>query len=258
MTLPLIFSADSIRAIRDGTKKQTRRALNPQPPEDCARIKIGWYHPTRIDRHGEEYPGDEIFGAYTEDGEWGWRLAAPGSLVWVRETWADVNTEAGPALAYKLGDKGQMDVRPCADDGYPVEYERYPGCQFTMWWSDLARGEADHRWRSPIHMPRWASRLTLRLTDVRVQGVQEISEEDIAAEGIRADLPDSIGNHGLPCMTPITWNGGQDYTPIAAFKRVWDALNADRGYPWSSNPWVWALTFEPIWRNIDEVMRDEC
>lgn len=98
-------------------------------------------------------------------------------------------------------------------------------------------------------MLREFSRLTLTVTDVRVQRLQEISEEDIAAEGVRADDPEPIGIIGRPIMTVMTWSGGKDYSARAAFKRRWNNLHGSDA--WSLDPWVAAYTFTVERRNID-------
>jgi len=94
------------------------------------------------------------------------------------------------------------------------------------------RMEMDNRWRSPIHMPRWASRILLEVTDVRVERVQEIGEADAECEGV-----------GWDCCG----EGENDpRTPREAFCGLWDSINAKRGYSWKSNPWIWAITFKRI------------
>ena len=87
-------------------------------------------------------------------------------------------------------------------------------------------------WWPSIHMPREFSRITLIVEDVRVQRLQEISGADAVAEGVRSRLPD---------------NG----IAVAEFMDLWDSLNAKRGYGWDKNPWVTAITFRPILKNID-------
>ena len=97
-----------------------------------------------------------------------------------------------------------------------------------------------HRNRSPIHIPRWLSRMTLEVTDVRIERLQDISREDAAAEGM--DLPDE----------PDTANPD---LPIELYHALWDRLNAKRGFGWNENPWVVALSFKVHRQNVDE-MRD--
>jgi hypothetical protein len=82
-------------------------------------------------------------------------------------------------------------------------------------------------------MPRWASRILLEITDVRVQRVQEISEVDAKEEG-----PPNVLND--------TWPTVADWHPVEAFQNLWDSLNARRGFAWADNPWVWSLTFRVL------------
>lgn len=123
------------------------------------------------------------------------------------------------------------------------------------------RYEADERWedwtpkfsttklgrvRQGMHMPRWASRITLTVTEVRVQQLQEITGSDAVAEGIQR-----FGRF-------YAVEGDQDWDdaeldPRAAFRLIWDSLNEARGYGWHANPWVAAYTFTPVLGNIDQV-----
>ena len=80
------------------------------------------------------------------------------------------------------------------------------------------------RWRPSIHMPRWASRLFLEVTDVRVERVQEVSEEGAIAEGMQMVGPAALSDR-------------------TSFAHLWDTINAKRGYSWESNPWVWVIEF---------------
>lgn len=99
-------------------------------------------------------------------------------------------------------------------------------------------------WKSPLFMPRWASRLTLEVTDVRVQRVQEISEEDAVAEGLP---PYEYGT------CPYVPTSGEKTAATHRFRELWDSLNAKRGYGWDENPWVVAVTFRPHHCNIDQM-----
>ena len=143
----------------------------------------------------------------------------PGDRLWVRE-----------AISYDRLDVDRDGILP------------------PWYWADGNPDAGD--WTRPkpsIHMPRWASRLTLHVTDVRVQRLQDISEDDARAEGIEHDQDRSRGN-------VIAWRdyldrGGKCGTAIASFRSLWDSLNAERA-PWSSNPWVVAVTFRPVLGNI--------
>lgn len=200
---PILFSRPMVQAILAGRKTQTRRVITPQP--------------------------------FYRDGRWRWKEAdlawntlckclygAVGDRLWVRETWADVNTESGPALLYRADNYYHW----CSDDAFPVEYERYPNCQFTMWCGDLLRGEPGHVWRSPGFMFKWAARLWLEITGIRVERVRDISYGDEGAEGITLG-PECNDRH-------------------SGFIALWDAINAKRGYGWDVNPYVWVLEFKRV------------
>jgi hypothetical protein len=94
------------------------------------------------------------------------------------------------------------------------------------------------KWRVSIHMPRWASRLTLEITRVRCQQLQAISREDAIAEGLESHDDDGVTYYG-------PFREGQ-YDPRSAYRKLWDALNAKRGYSWESDPWVWVIEFRTV------------
>ena len=217
---PIIFSGEMIRAILDDRKTQTRRVIKPQPGVGVVAQSV---YPRPDGRYC--WVLDATGVALSEP--FGCPFGKPGDMLWVKETWADVNSESGPALLYRSD--GFMHF--CADDAYPVEYERYPNCQFTMWCTDLVYREqrgckSDHKWRSPIHMPRWASRIQLRITDVRVERVKDISEGDAYHEGVVLPEPELQTYYG-------------------EFKRLWESINGKK-HPWWHNDWVWVVEFERI------------
>ena len=126
----------------------------------------------------------------------------PGDRLWVRETHGFLAEQ----VLYRA------DV--------PSDFEEY---KKTAFW----RVE---KWRPSIHMPRWASRITLEITGVRVELVQRIGLGDITAEGIQADL-------GPAAHSTIN-------DSYVRFIELWDSINAKRGYGWDTNPWVWVLEFK--------------
>ncbi len=128
--------------------------------------------------------------------------------------------------------------------------------QGKRWWSYAADGKDVWpltEWMKTrdsipsIHMPRWASRITLIATDVRVQRLQEISEADALMEGVEQDS-DGWRDYQMPATQCCP-------TARESFRSLWDSLNAERGHGWDANPWVAAYTFRPILGNIDEVAR---
>jgi hypothetical protein len=128
---------------------------------------------------------------------------APGDRLWVRETWAH-----------------ERDGTGCPDDTGVLYRATDPG------WDDEGTGL---RWRPSIFMPRIASRILLEITDVCVQRLQEISEEDARAEGAIGALNDSIGDN---------WCARE------AFAALWESINGTGS--WHANPWVWAITFRRL------------
>lgn len=148
-----------------------------------------------------------------------------GDRLWVREAWAVWLAADLPCISYRsscgTGKDGLPEIHPITPERY-FRYER--------------KTKKAPMWRSPIHMPRWASRITLTVTDVRVQRVQEISEADAWAEGVQA----------RGCTR---WESeGRD-----RFAGLWEQIHGEGS--WDANPWVAAITFTAEARNIDAEMQ---
>lgn len=197
---PILFSAAMVRAILDGRKTQTRRVV--QPPR-------GW---------GERYPNCDPYSM--PPSVWWWDgkhdhvgvrhecpFGVPGDRLWVRESFMSAPMEAPPEsprrtrwdIVYAAGGAEER-MAPAAYNPMLYNYER---------------------WTPSIHMPRWASRITLEVVSVRVERVQSIAALDAAAEG----------------------------TTHSGFRLLWDSLNAKRGYGWDANPWVWRIEFRRVMPN---------
>lgn len=217
---PILFSSPMVRAILAGQKTQTRRVVKPQPDHDasvCRDVDTGLYSLDILGRcHGD------LVCPYGETGD----------RMWVRETWQVDAPRDGtwPDVEF-YGCKGA----PLS--WIPSQYQTPQHVLFRSTWDGQAI-----TWRPSIHMPRWASRLTLEVTDVRVQRVQEISEEDAKAEGAQpgcGNEPDSCARDNcrcdVTCPEAMSYRGG--------FRELWDSINAKRGFGWDANPWVWAITF---------------
>jgi hypothetical protein len=201
---PILFSGPMVRAILAGTKTQTRRIVKPQPPTGCTGMES-------ID--SPPFQGFRFLpvGLWPEDPRYGNRscpYGQPGGRLWVREAWAK-NTDA-------VGTKFDDPIL------YRADFQTGSG---SDWWrnSSLFGGN----WRPSIFMPRWASRITLEITEIRVQRLQEISAQDAIAEGI--------------AKSPTSYPRDERDD----FRDLWDSINANK-YPWASNPYVWALTFKKI------------
>lgn len=227
---PILFNSDMVCALLDGRKTQTRRIVKPQPFID-AQGNFVWGNRN----FGQDFSGPHI-KKLIEWNHGGGRVGfcpygQPGDLLWVRETWAQVGS----------CDPGYLTYRATYPDCLPPGLENVP--------ADIH--DAGERWRPSIHMPRWASRITLRLTDVRVQRLQEISEPDVVAEGItKRPHKGHFAYH---------YDGGAPHghaTHTGAWRMLWDSINAKRGLGWDVNPWVWALLFEVIRANVDQVLKE--
>lgn len=236
---PILFSAPMILALLDGRKTQTRRILKVAPRDTD--FTVGWFHPTVIDRHGNEQPGRRTFGLSAPDGYWTQNLPfAPSDHLWVREAWrADV----------------------CYDDLKPSQMGGEEGVRYE---ADGAFGAWTFGPRKPgrsrpgMFMPRWASRLTLTVSDVRVQRLNDISEADAIAEGLACLSKDGGRTYkwgipdrdGLPGRDDNGWHWCDwNVDPRYAYSTLWDHINGARA--WEANPWIVATTFNTAQRNID-------
>jgi hypothetical protein len=203
---PILFSAPMIRALLAGTKTQTRRKLPAAHPK-CPQHNI-----LRLDVLSDPQEVWYWDGKHDRVGA-SYRLPiAPGDRLWVRETVARQETDQG------------------------VGYQTYAADGSEVW--PLTKWYHQRKTVSCIHMPRWASRLTLTVTDVRVQRVQEISGEDAIAEGACE-----------AAMLPLTDDDAEEARQ--AFRTLWNSIHDPDA--WDQNPWVYALTFDVHRGNIDQM-----
>lgn len=212
-TKPILFSTPMVQALLEDRKWQTRRV-----------IKFPSYIKEDMD--------EGHFRLLEEDGSYsyGWSiqelvsygyLKRPyrrGDILWVRETWALQECEKCQVGIPSLGGECKCDYVYRANYG-KTEDDTFPPSMF--------------RWRPSIYMPREAARLFLRVKDVRVEGVQDITHAGVLAEGI----PQCPGwKYELSECDCTVWS----------FAELWDSLNAKRGYGWDKNPWVWVYSFERV------------
>jgi hypothetical protein len=210
---PILFSAPMIRALLAGTKTQTRRVVKPQPqPNGGAGLS-------------------PVAPYKNSQGNWAWVLAAtghgsggnlfacpygqPGDRLWVREAWRTT------------GDDGRCDDMPPRDlQPHSVWYEA----------NGMApRDECTGKLRPSMFMPRWASRILLEVTGVRVERLQAISEADCWAEGIERSKES-------PTQASTIFS---DYaSPRTAYMHLWESINGPGS--WDANPWVWAVSFRRL------------
>ncbi|MEA5432595.1 hypothetical protein VBS76_14880 [Klebsiella variicola] len=213
----MIFNGEMVRAILDGRKTQTRRIMKPQP-EPCPRGGHWWpsnVFKTMLHVEDEMQNGKGGWGGLVGD-------ACPfgdvGDRIWVRETWAEAGASAPDLKLYRAN----------YPEHVPSIYENVPPAE-------------EIRWTPSIHMPRTASRIQLEITDVRVERLNAISEEDAEAEGIdmealydSQDCYDCIADHNITGRPTVT----------GAFKYLWESIYGEEG--WKSNPWVWVIEFKLV------------
>jgi hypothetical protein len=202
---PILFSGEMVRAILAGTKTQTRRIVKLDQEANTVH---------------EWDDGRWEFGKEFDDGSGemcqllSCHYGQPGDWLWVRETWQDIdNIHGGLTTLYRADGNSE----------YTDDF--------------MAR----MKWQAPIFMPRSRSRLTLEVVSIRVERVQEISEDDVISEGVVLTPKSLKFNELLPAL--------QDhYRSIAkgSYRDLWDRINAKRGYSWESNPWTWVIEFKRI------------
>ena len=230
---PIIFSAPMVRAILNGTKSQTRRIIKPQPPEDWC-PSVGMYAPSLVcKRTGCLFPGAEVFGASDEnfDSKSPWR---PDDRLWVKETFWCWGRWRKNGITKTGRQKWRFVAHPNKDVCYQGEIVFQPKNRETVgFWT-----------RPSIFMPRWASRITLRITNIRVERLQDISEADAKAEGCEA----IAGNDAEYIPIDILKRLPNLETPTftLGYALLWDSLNEKRGFGWDTNPWVWVVEFERV------------
>lgn len=204
----MIFNAEMVRAILDGRKTQTRRIMAPQPADDIERCifpnpeAIGWKSSLRH-KHGSTTAHFCHYGK-------------PGDRIWVRETFQ------GPLFDYDLMDSYCKDPTPFEKPEFCVyKADGVPAPEFYD-----ADDELHCCWRPSIHMPRWASRILLEITGVRVERLKSISDGDAIREGCStADMKSG------DCVADV-------------FARLWASIYGAES--WNANPWVWVIEFKRV------------
>lgn len=230
---PILFSAPMVRALLDGRKTQTRRVLRYQYV-GTRLLGPEMYEPAVVRRDGEIEAGKPVFGVYDEHGEFGCVCPfRPGDRLWVRETWQYANwTEDGmPFIRYAADDAVRFVENGGGEDIVDVWAELSDPANYA-----IDNTAADRRWRPSIFMPRWASRLTLEITEVRAERLQDISEADAKAEGAAHFL--TVRDDDTPPMTATA------ASHVDAFKWLWLTLHGAEA--WDENPWLWVVTFHRV------------
>ena len=220
---PILMSGPLVVQTMKWFKTQTRRvmtcATGPSLSVEChgnGRATLSW-----LTGAGPGYPVDE------QTKEIACPYGVPGDRLWVRETWAIATGEPNDRNAV-IRYRSDMALRPLV---IPPDWSWAPMSTLT-------------RFHPSIHMPRWASRLTLEIVEVRAQRLQDISEADARAEGVLSEAELNVLRLDMNDANGVTW--GRD-----RFKALWDSINSKRlvgGKPvtWEANPYVWAITYRVV------------
>lgn len=218
--LPILFNTDMIRAILDDLKRATRRAVKGFIPDDAIWGYTAFTPKGYISCRGTfaDGYGEKFFKLPCE----------PGDILYVRETWQCWRAHRYEATADIRFRAGGDDVRLQFANGSTDSIDRYDFDTFVHKWFSH-NGE----WKPSIHMPKEAARIWLKVTDVRVERLQEITDKDAEQEGAQPDYPFDYAVDKWP--------------NLEHFKEIWNSTikksDIDR-YGWDANPWVWVVEFE--------------
>lgn len=211
----ILFSGPMVCAILDGRKTQTRRVVTfSKPFEHSSAWPCVYPFPNGPGWIWTDSPVSEAGLKRMAVGREGKTCpcGVPGDRLWVRETWRTIN-----------------DPATCIGDALDIDY-RADGK------NRIGDINGHLKWKPSIFMPKWASRITLEIVSVRVERVQDISEEDAVAEGVRAAETFKETEPGRLKLMSCAW----------AYQNLWDSINAKRGFGWDKNPWVWVIEFKRV------------
>ncbi|WP_314413750.1 hypothetical protein [Pantoea septica] len=218
---PILLNGDMVRAVLNGSKTQTRRIMKVQPSADFSPMNMEletdftarWYTPGVVDKHGYLQPAKkQVFGVASEDEGYTCPFGAVGDRLWVRETFRVHSRATDVAtLVYKASER----------QSWTEQTHRVPV-------SVCNKPAVIEKWTPSIHMPRWASRITLEITGVRVERLASVSNDDARAEGYPAERAADGGN-----SDPWLW-----------FRDLWDGIYPEQSF--KVNPWVWVIEFKRV------------
>lgn len=215
---PIFFNSQRVRAVLSGQQSQTRRIMKSQPVSLGHDNHEGCYG---IDVLSNQLQGNRVIGMGNLSRHCPY--GQPGDRLWVRETWR------GPMIR-------QQDM---------IEYERSPSlfksakyCEYRADTRQFSMNDNEHEhfgWQAGIHMPRWASRINLEINDIRLERIQEISNDDVAAEGVQSDIHFLNDFFAMRSKVPCSKD---------AYRKHWAQQYG--GTSWEVNPWVWVIEFTRV------------
>lgn len=239
----MIFNSEMVRAILDGRKTQTRRIMKVQPESN----QLGLLLITDSTKHSDigkyHWAESNATGNHVRSKLFSSQFGAVGERIWVRETWAILGNEDGCYVDWednlcKGDERSAARIYRASCEQRPGDYGLWSIPDDAYWKPHTKEHKFEGAWRPSIHMPRWASRILLEITDVRVERLNAISEEDARAEGI-------IDGGCLNCGEPEPC-GCANPEPDAtdAFAYLWQSIYGQDN--WNANPWVWVIEFKRV------------
>ncbi|SAY05008.1 morphogenetic protein [Klebsiella variicola] len=240
----MIFNGEMVRAILDGRKTQTRRIMKVQPESN----QLGLLLITDSTKHSDigkyHWAESNATGNHVRSKLFSCPFGAVGDRIWVRETWAILGNEDGCCIDWeeklcKADERSAARIYRASCEQRPGNYGLWSIPDDADWKPHTKDYQYEGAWRPSIHMPRWASRILLEITDVRVERLNAISEEDATAEGVPPAgslLPDYPGTF----LTPK----GDFATAKVAFQRLWESIYGEES--WKANGWVWVISFKRV------------
>lgn len=212
---PILFSSEMVRAILDGRKTQTRRIVKSE-------IALDWLDNAKFNPEFVAHPENDMC-----------KYGKVGDRLWVRETFAIV-----PRTAYAQSDNCQQIIKPNCNHDAAI---------FRAGWERSTGGIC---WKPSIHMPRWASRITLEITSIRVERLHEIKKADAISEGTdwkkcpSHQTADSFRDQKIARSMGMASAFSAEIDYVSGFKILWESINGVGS--WSKNPWVWVVEFKRV------------
>lgn len=237
----MIFNAEMVRAILDGRKTQTRRIVNWHGLNEGLNLNFSGLKV-------REYPNGWVIESESRSSsEWRCKptpcpFGSIGDRIWVRETWATLGNEDGCYVDWeenlcKGDERSAARIYRASCEQRPGDYGLWSIPDDACWKPHTENQKFEGAWRPSIHMPRWASRILLEITDVRVERLNSISENDAQAEGV-AKLRGGFWQHYQPGWTQ------HQLSARGSFVTLWKSIYGEES--WNSNPWVWVIEFKRI------------
>lgn len=254
---PILLNAEMVRAVLDGRKTQTRRIMKVQPEsnqlgllritDSTNRSDIGKYHWAESNATGNHVRSKLFACPY----------GAVGDRLWVRETFATLGNEDGCPIDWhdnlvKGGGQEAARIYRASCEQRPGNYGLWSIPDDAFWKPHTDNMQYEGTWVPSIHMQRWASRITLEITGIRVERLNSINEHDAIAEGLaeiskdghtyKYGVPDRDGYPGTDDLG-WPWHEWERY-PISAYSKLWKSIYGEES--WQANPWVWVIEFKRL------------